>query len=216
MSFILDALRKSESERQKNSAPGIAAARYRAGPSRRGPWLPIIGIVLFLNALLLLGLLWRARSDGPAVQTVNTQLPSVAPTPPPMPRSARPPPAVRPLAREVAGPAATAPVSASGRSSVPAGAAPPQPQDSAPSPSRIEAPDLPSMQTLILRGELELPPLRLDMHVYSETVGQRFILINMNKYREGDQMKEGPRVESIDPIGVVLVYQGKKFTLERE
>ena len=71
------------------------------------------------------------------------------------------------------------------------------------------------MEELVLSGNLEMSPLRLDIHVYSEQRGQRFVFINMSKYREGDSIKEGPRVETITTDGVVLSHQGNNFLLTR-
>jgi len=41
-------------------------------------------------------------------------------------------------------------------------------------------------------------------------------VINGRKYREGAQLTEGPRLESITPEGVVLASQGQRFTLNRK
>ncbi len=58
-----------------------------------------------------------------------------------------------------------------------------------------------------------LAPLRLDVHVFSPQADQRFVFINMNKYHEGDEIREGPRVATIETQGVVLDYQGQQFRL---
>jgi general secretion pathway protein B len=60
-----------------------------------------------------------------------------------------------------------------------------------------------------------MPPLRLDLHSYSEQPQQRYALINMHKVQEGDTLPEGPRVLHILPDGVVLSYQGTEFVLGR-
>ena len=71
------------------------------------------------------------------------------------------------------------------------------------------------MEEVVLEGQLEMSPLRLDIHVFSERADQRFVFINMNKYREGERLDEGPVVEEITSSGVVLSHQGSRFTLER-
>ena len=55
--------------------------------------------------------------------------------------------------------------------------------------------------------------LNLDLHVYSDQVANRFVIINSRKYREGGQLTEGPTVETINPEGVILAIQGRRFTL---
>jgi general secretion pathway protein B len=229
MSFILDALRKSESERQRDTAPGIATARYRVSTRRGGRWLPVIVLVLAANAVLLAVLLWRSpASDDRAEAVVRSASPAAAPTAMRTPAAARPAQGVRPLASEVAEAAAGGEQAAV--SKPPAVAARPQTGSGAPDsfdsmatrpgreiPASVRTGDgLPRMQDLILSGELVLPPLRIDIHVFSEKPSQRFVFINMNKYREGDRLKEGPTVEEINPTGVVLEQQGKRFSLDRE
>ena len=71
------------------------------------------------------------------------------------------------------------------------------------------------MEQLVLDGQLEMSPLRLDMHVFSAQPSASFVFINMSKYREGDTLKEGPRVEGITVDGVILSHQGQRFVLGR-
>ena len=80
----------------------------------------------------------------------------------------------------------------------------------------ISAPALPSLEQLIGAGTLDLPLLNLDLLVYNDTPGVRFVVINGRKYREGAQLAEGPTLESITPDGVVLASQGQRFTLNRK
>jgi general secretion pathway protein B len=61
-----------------------------------------------------------------------------------------------------------------------------------------------------------VPTLRLDLHVYAANPGERFVMINMKKLREGDTLPEGVRVESITPEGAVLSYSGSRFLLPRD
>ncbi|NND37742.1 MAG: general secretion pathway protein GspB, partial [Gammaproteobacteria bacterium] len=76
-------------------------------------------------------------------------------------------------------------------------------------------PSLPSFEQLLVAGILSMPQLRLDMHVYAGEPKKRFVFINMNKYREGERLSEGPVVEEITSTGAVLNHQGNRFTLER-
>jgi general secretion pathway protein B len=61
-----------------------------------------------------------------------------------------------------------------------------------------------------------LPPLHLDLHVYSPSVPERYALINMHRVREGDTLPEGPRVIQITHEGVVLDYRGQEFILGQQ
>jgi hypothetical protein len=76
--------------------------------------------------------------------------------------------------------------------------------------------NLPTLMELSMAGTINLKPLHLDIHVYSEESAERFIFINMAKYREGDTLREGPRVDAITKEGVALNYQGRGFILTRD
>ncbi|MDX1499040.1 MAG: general secretion pathway protein GspB [Woeseiaceae bacterium] len=75
---------------------------------------------------------------------------------------------------------------------------------------------LQTIDELRLDGRLDLPELRVDLHVYSEQPGDRFVFINMNKYRENARLKEGPVVREIRPDGIALEHDGRDFLLPRE
>jgi general secretion pathway protein B len=75
---------------------------------------------------------------------------------------------------------------------------------------------LPSISEINLAGDQALPDLHLDVHVYATKPTERFVYINMRKYREGATLAEGPRVERIRRDGVVLSYRGLRFVLPRQ
>lgn len=228
MSFILDALRKSDAERQRTVTPGLADARYAAPRSRRSIWLPILVVVLAANAVFMT-VQWLGKSaDRPAPEPVATIPAPVAasPQPPvirPLARESEfgepllePPMEMDigemerglPMAREMALPAVEMPAPA------PEAASAARPTST---PSRIIAGnDLPTVEQLIGSGALNIPMLNLDLHVYSDQPASRFVVINTRKYKEGAQLNEGPTLESITADGVVLVSQGRRFTLARK
>jgi general secretion pathway protein B len=76
--------------------------------------------------------------------------------------------------------------------------------------------ELGTMNELIADGSLQLPPLHLDIHVYSDRPAERFVFINMGKYKEGDRLAEGPAVREIRPDGVVLDQGGTRFLMPRQ
>jgi len=236
LSFILDALRKSDAERQRAATPGLADVRYaRPETSRRNLWLPVLVLVLAANAVFL-GIQWFGQEPAP-----------VAPAPvTPMPEPAAVAPAadvIRPLAREAELPgtdveAEFGPAPVTGPELVPAPVVveaaepdPPAPMADAvapapapaaaaaaapATPSRIvPGDDLPTAEELMARGGLNVPLLNLDLHVYSDAPAGRFVVINSRKYKEGAQTAEGPTVDTITADGVILSNQGRRFTLSR-
>jgi len=58
--------------------------------------------------------------------------------------------------------------------------------------------------------------LHLDVHVFSETPGERFVLINMRKYRQGERLQEGPVVDDITPDSVILSFRGQRFRMQSQ
>ncbi len=76
--------------------------------------------------------------------------------------------------------------------------------------------NLPTLTELMLAGTMTLVPLRIDMHVFSPQPAERFVFINMNKYREGESLREGPVLTTITQDGVILDYQGRSFLVTRE
>ena len=75
---------------------------------------------------------------------------------------------------------------------------------------------LPSINEIDLAGQPALAGLHLDVHVYATKPAERFVYINMRKYREGATLAEGPVLEHIRRDGVVLNYQGLRFVLPRQ
>jgi len=55
--------------------------------------------------------------------------------------------------------------------------------------------------------------LKLEVLVYSDVASERMVFINGRKYLQGDTVAEHARVEEIQPDGVVLSEQGRRFTL---
>lgn len=110
MSFILDALRKSDAERQRNAAPAVTDARYSPRPRQRSLWLPILAMALLAN-LVFFG--WRSIDRGAVPPVAEPEAPTATiqplpaaqeflpePVPAPVRPAERQLPAVRPLARE--------------------------------------------------------------------------------------------------------------------
>ncbi len=224
MSFILDALRKSDADRQRAVTPGLADVRYAVRQHRRNVWLPILVVVLAAN-MVFMGLWWfgRDREPRPAPEAVPAAVAVVvAPADPvtepevmadlrPLAREAEfGEPQLEPEALTEFEPTATAPEPEPPPVTPPATA-------TTTTPSRILASnDLPTAEQLIGSGTLKSPMLNLDLHVYSDKVANRFVIINSRKYREGGQLIEGPVVETINPEGVILAIEGRRFTLSRK
>jgi len=204
MSFILDALRKSERERQQSAVPGISDVPAVVQNSRIPAWAVTI-IVVLSAGVLFFGWAWWNGGGDPNVAVVRPsgvlpQSGAVSPAPPSD--------AVRDLARE---PSADAPAAAPAvQSSVPAIVR------TAPPPERpAMVIGAPTMYELLAEG-VALPQLTLELHVYSPTPADRFVRINSASYREGEVLSDGPSVAQITEEGVILDYRGQRFLLSAE
>jgi general secretion pathway protein B len=60
-----------------------------------------------------------------------------------------------------------------------------------------------------------LPGLEINASVYNADPAQRFALINMHRYQEGEKLTEGPVLEEIRRNSLVLSYGGQRFRLPR-
>lgn len=225
MSFILDALKKSESERHRHSGPVLMDVRI-APPRRRLPvWAWIIAGVLLVNLLVLVWILLRSPRHAPAINANST----TAPTAPAAAPSAPAPAAVAPPAAALPSPS----LSADAGSPAPQGAAPPAqtlpapaipaqsplaPQPAVPpavSPANnavIDPRSLPAVPDLIAAGTA-LPELRLSLHVYDPLPANRYVLLNGTRLGEGEFTRDGVKVVQITPAGAVLEWQGRLMFL---
>jgi general secretion pathway protein B len=215
MSFILDALRKSETERQQKTGPGLADVQYRSLNTRKNIWIPLLVVVLVVNAVILAWVMnsdTREPDERVEISDQSTTSKSIEST------------EIRPLSREaidnqyanVDEPVQTQDMAVNR----------PKPtvqqlnSDASINPGVTGAgtirEGLPSLQQLVLAGELSVQPMHLDIHVFSKARTDRFIFINMKKYKEGESLVEGPAVEEITNTGVILSYRGKRFTLDRD
>lgn len=199
MSFILDALRKSESERQREAPASLTHMPMAAPRSAPPAWIWLVIVSLAAIVVVLAGAWWRSAQ-------------TVAPQAAPAAAADRARGSLRGAA-DPAGPAGDSqpligeapvrrpePMIAAGAA---AAAAP-----GAESPSR----SLPSAADVMAAG-VALPPLVLQLVSYSDDPAERFVFINGFQYRQGQRVQNGPLVVSIYAEGVVLRHAGRDFIL---
>jgi general secretion pathway protein B len=237
MSFILDALKKSESDRQRKNGPALFEVKVAPRRTRLPLWGIALALLLAVNLVILAWMLLRhptahanaaletpgsppAAASVPA-STVSAALPAAAP--PTSVTAAPPSPAPAVTAVPASAVKVPAPVAA-----LPNNSADEQnPEDLAPATEPIAAPlsshvrrgtadGVPLYQDWAATSGTSLPQLRLDLHVYAARPEERFVMINMHKLREGDSLPEGVRVDGITPEGAVLSYNGARFLLPRD
>src|SRR5277367_4691695 len=86
MSFILDALKKSEIERQRQSVPGLMDARSGARRGRLPLWAAALGLLLGINLVVLALVLWnKSAPSAPAPRPPDSAAPAATPAAPAAP-----------------------------------------------------------------------------------------------------------------------------------
>jgi general secretion pathway protein B len=241
MSFILDALKKSERERERQQQPTPLDIPYGRRSRSQPLWLMVVIGLLLLNCVLLLVMWFRSGNPAPAVvasasvSSAAASKPAVVIAPPravevrplqsEVPVESEPPvdEAASALAEENPAAAASLPLvrpatgleRAMAQQETMANGLRANSPGSVPTSSNITD-STPTLASLGGSGALNLPELRLDVHVYSSAANERFAFINSRKYVEGQMLSEGPRLERIVQDGVILSYRNQRFLLPRQ
>jgi general secretion pathway protein B len=215
MSYILDALKKAETERNLGEIPGIHAqpvhfpSRAQEQAWRNHAWRGIaIGCAAILSVLAAWK--WLSPEEKPAPQPapvarIGPAIPEPAAPQAPVAMAA---PAQLPITDTV--PAESAPKTEKHArreaSKTKAKTSSPHPATSAPS---IDVPI--AMNDLPPAMQREIPLLTIGGYIYSSTPADRSVLINQRLLREGDSITNDLTLESIRSDGVILNYKGRRF-----
>lgn len=228
MSYILDALRRADAERQQGQIPGLnatSAGLAPAAPSARRllPWAGLAALVLVLAALAA----WWSRAPAvsvptPPTSTATATVPAPAPAPvPAVPQPAAPSLPIVVSAAPVAPPETAAPAAAptmiAADPAVPAGksTAPPRPA-AVEAANPVVAPSSPRpvpLAQLAPQLRRELPRLALGGSVWSPSAASRFVILDGQMWREGDEVAPGLVLENIQPKSAVLRWRELRLEL---
>jgi general secretion pathway protein B len=232
MSYILEALKKSQAERQLGNAPGLHAVPvgapvregrrgYRDGAARRRP-LAIALCAIAAAAALATGA-WHFKSSEkkavtPPPAAVHVAVPARAPAAPApavaavVAEPAPPPLAVVPPSAPVEKPpiarAAPAPLPAQ---SVSAPAAVKKATPSAQPPAVAEEEAVPTLRHLPEPIQRAVPPLVFGGYMYSANPADRLVLIDKMLRHEGEEVAPGLVLEKLLPKGAVMNYRGYRY-----
>lgn len=219
MSYILDALKKADAERERGTVPGLhsqplgqveddeAGSRKAIAPA---VWLGA-GVGICLIAVLSWQLLMREPAAPPPVASA------------PVPEMVAPP--VSPAPQNPTGNAVPYP---------PPPAAPPSPEPNvvraptpqparetaatntqapAPAPAPQATARVPSINELPEDVRRDLPQLVIGGAMYSETPSSRMLIINSQVFHEGDQPYQGLMLEEIRLKSAVFKYRGYRYAI---
>jgi general secretion pathway protein B len=218
VSYILDALRKSDQQRRRGAAPTLLVGQATAVAPKRPVFLAYgMLVAVLVGAGVVIGWLrpWQPEQAAPAgaelvaakpkpeLQVQDAEPPAQAspvlvPTKPQRPARAKP---------KTDGALLEADAAMPGKAEAPA---PGQPGGSA-------AADAARVQTVISMAELplsvqqELPAMTISVHAYSGNPANRLVGINNRILREGEYVVPDLKLEQITPDGMIFGYKGYSF-----
>jgi general secretion pathway protein B len=201
MSLILDALKKSEQERRRDTGPDLQTIHQPvvSRAPRRSYGLAWGALLLAVNVGALI-YWWQQREPAPvAAATPPVVAAPPAPASTPAPAAAVAVPAPAPVAPPPQGSAVVASEAefaqiTPGGNPAAAGAA----TDELPIQAVDELPE-------DVRNNL--PAMTFSFHVYSGSPQQRTIIINNRRMREGEEVSPGLVLQQITEDGVILLYE---------
>ncbi len=237
MSYILDALRRADAERERGAVPNVHAQPYAApsnetdAPRSTPPWL---WIALALLAAAVLALAWKLFATDtpreqlaaapvvappaprPAPMTAPAATPSVSPPPSPIPLQPVQPLPVRPPT--VASRAAAAPAKAASKPAARSEAASAAAASTAIAPA-IAPPSTPAsaVERIYAVSELpedvrrSLPALPIGGAMYSKNAADRMLIVGGQILREGDAIAPDLKLEQIRLKSAVFRFKAYRY-----
>jgi general secretion pathway protein B len=230
MSYILDALKKSDQQRQRGATPTLQAAQVTVAAPKR-PIIIYYG--LLATVLLVTGIVigwlrpWQPEQPPFGTEPIAAEapiaisqqaVPAPSTTSPETPgKSAQEFPASKLTQAGQAVPVAGAmkPSNPTLVSSVSSAAAPIA-DKSVPEKSASNAGDAQEQKTIAMNElppqiQQEIPAMTVQLHSYSGKPGERLVYINSTRLREGDSLMPGLTLEQITPDGMIFSYKGYRF-----
>lgn len=204
MSYILDALRKSESERRQGRVPDLGQQIHLIHKPKKkshavAAW---IGLGLVLNAAVLAYVFWPDPRSQAATTDAAEALPAVAEVREPEPESEPEPvlpdtqPSLAPMVQE--------------RPTIIVPSREPVRQASSAETANNSGARVPHLIEMPQGFQRSIPDLVFNSHIYASEPSSRRVTIN-NSYLRVGEVFSGIRVEQITEDGVVLSKDGRSF-----
>lgn len=235
MSYILDALRRAEAERERGGVPGLHAQTITGVPSAGEPrapmppwvWLVAGGAIAGAGALAW-ALFAREPAPAPAVTAAappaspavaGVQAPLPVPSPVPSPSPAPPPAPAQPERQVVPTPAPMPAVSASAIATAPPAVASPEPVvQTLPAPRPAASQAAPPVRVYAV-AELpedvrrQLPAIAVGGSIHSPDPASRVLIINGQLFHEKDKVTPELTLLQIHLKEAVLLFREHRFKI---
>ena len=228
MSYILEALKKSDKERENSVTPGIHSvhgkfptAGYTPKQGNRRATLLTVAALSLCSAILLFTTLFlfsnKEKVEKVEVQQTTATLNEPESLQPAAENTRQNSPEIH---SQVTAPL---PVLSADKKKIVLREAPTtrigelqivSPLESQQQPDKKESPHLLTFKELPSSIKTSLPQLNIAGHTYSETPSQRMIIINNNILREGGAVTGDLRVVEITWQGIILDYKGTPFSMK--
>jgi general secretion pathway protein B len=209
MSYILEALKKAQAERQLGHAPTIHAPTVHHAPPRL-PAVKRTGLLALGGAAVAVALAgwfaWSQREPAPAAvltPAATAALPAAASVPvaAPAPVVVAPAPVIAP-----------APVVAAHAEPVA------RPRKAPAAPKTVPAPAPASVDDNVRYAkdlppdiQQQLPRIAFGGYMYSENAADRLVLVDKTLRHEGEEIAPGLMLEKLLPKGAVLNFRGTRY-----
>ena len=227
MSYILDALRKADAERERGRIPGIHAQQLTAASADADTEAadrskPLLWVIIGLLVALVVALAWNMLGrDGAALTpTAATRLPADAASATPAASAAalQPVPAIAATATATAASAAAAASTASVTAHAAHKRAVRKPAVARTAPAKEPAP-APAQRVYAL-NELpadirqQLPALVVGGASYSTNPTSRMLILNGQVFHEGDRLTPDLVLQQIKLKAAVLEFKGYRYEIK--
>jgi len=245
MSFILNALRKSEQERQALQSETVTdKILLPQPPQTRSKINKLLVFLLIANVWVITGIVWLVRNDSTPAPNTTTQ---TLPLPQPeqgatleskaidksiqpkrqarkaeselasiaelidkeKPEPVKPVTAKKPAADTMKQPAITNNSKAISATTPAAKVEPDEPE------TIPEIKDVPFLNDLPFEFRQTVPKFTINVFVYSREPAERFVMIDMVKYKPGQQIKDAMLLKEILPDSFVVAYRNQAFKIKR-
>ena len=225
MSYILEALKKSQAERQLGELPSIHAPQVQlhpapvAGGARRLPlWLGL-GAACIAAIGLWLWQPWQAAVPvaAPLAAAVPAPVAAVAPAPAPVVAAPVAVPAPAPVVAAAPAPVVARPVPAPVSMPEPAPVQPAPvakaaPVPAAPVPAAVPVEEIiPGLRDLPEPIQRQIPAIALGGYIYSKDPADRLLLIDKVQRHEGEEVAPGLVLDKLQPKAAIFSFRGYRY-----
>lgn len=247
MSFILNALRKSEQERQALQAETVTdKILLPQQPQNRSNTTKLFAFLILANVLIIVGFVWFIRNDlmstpDATVPANSLQLPAQEIKLEPK-EIAKPIQLKRPTQKAESETASIAElIDGEKLESAPLPVKPISTKKTSPDPIKqsaiakdsklpiqttpeitaatevqaVPTETIPFLNDLPFEFRQSVPKITVNVFVYSQSPEERFVMIDMIKYKMGQQIKDAMMLKEIRPDSLVIVYQNREFQIKR-